>query len=105
MAGAGALAGVGFTMSLFLAGQAFPVEAQFAAAKIALFIASLIAGGLCTLILWPRRKMLGAPGRSEAHTSELHSLMRMSYPFLFLKKHMILQSSIHQPKRGFNSKT
>jgi NhaA family Na+:H+ antiporter len=53
LAGAGALAGIGFTMSLFIAGQAFP-PAEFAAAKIAIFLASLIAGGLGALILWPR---------------------------------------------------
>jgi NhaA family Na+:H+ antiporter len=57
--GAGALAGVGFTMSLFIAGQAF-TGAEFAAAKIAIFTASLIAGVLGTLILWPRAS-LGIP--------------------------------------------
>jgi len=41
LAGAGALAGIGFTMSLFIAGQAFPVEADFEAAKIAVFVASV----------------------------------------------------------------
>ena len=35
--GAGALAGIGFTMSLFIAGQAFPAAGDFAAAKIAVF--------------------------------------------------------------------
>jgi NhaA family Na+:H+ antiporter len=54
LAGAGALAGIGFTMSLFIAGQAFPDPADFAAAKIAIFLASLIAGALGALILWPR---------------------------------------------------
>jgi NhaA family Na+:H+ antiporter len=54
LVGAGALAGIGFTMSLFIASQAFPAAADFAAAKIAIFAASLIAGGLGTLILWPR---------------------------------------------------
>jgi NhaA family Na+:H+ antiporter len=54
MAGAGALAGIGFTMSLFIAGQAFPDQADFAAAKIAIFIASLIAGSIGILILWRR---------------------------------------------------
>jgi NhaA family Na+:H+ antiporter len=54
MAGAGALAGIGFTMSLFIAGRAFPNEADFAAAKIAIFIASLIAGGIGISILWRR---------------------------------------------------
>jgi NhaA family Na+:H+ antiporter len=54
LSGAGALAGIGFTMSLFIAAHAFPGEAEFAAAKIAIFIASLIAGVLGMLILWPR---------------------------------------------------
>ena len=53
--GAGALGGIGFTMSLFIAGQAFPNSAEFAAAKIAIFIASLIAAVLGTIILYPRR--------------------------------------------------
>jgi NhaA family Na+:H+ antiporter len=44
MLGAGALAGIGFTMSLFIAGRAFPDEADFAAAKIGVFAASLLAG-------------------------------------------------------------
>lgn len=51
--GAGALAGIGFTMSLFIARQAFP-SAEFEAAKIAIFAASLIAGGLGAAILWPK---------------------------------------------------
>ena len=55
LAGAGALAGIGFTMSLFIAGEAFPAAADFAAAKIAIFIASLAAGILGTAILWKRR--------------------------------------------------
>jgi Na+:H+ antiporter, NhaA family len=54
--GAGALGGIGFTMSLFIAGQAFPDAADYAAAKIAIFIASLIAAGLGTAILYPRRR-------------------------------------------------
>jgi NhaA family Na+:H+ antiporter len=37
LSGAGALAGIGFTMSLFISGQAFPVAEDFAAAKIAVF--------------------------------------------------------------------
>jgi NhaA family Na+:H+ antiporter len=42
--GAGALGGIGFTMSLFIAGQAFPAVGDFAAAKIAIFLASILAG-------------------------------------------------------------
>jgi NhaA family Na+:H+ antiporter len=54
LAGAGALAGIGFTMSLFIAGEAFAEPTDFAAAKIAIFTASLIAGVLGTAILWPK---------------------------------------------------
>jgi NhaA family Na+:H+ antiporter len=54
LCGAGALGGIGFTMSLFIAGVAFPDEADYAAAKIAIFLASLIAGAIGVLILWPR---------------------------------------------------
>ena len=53
--GAGALGGIGFTMSLFIAGLAFPNPADYTAAKIAIFIASLIAAVLGTIILYPRR--------------------------------------------------
>lgn len=52
LAGAGALAGIGFTMSLFIAGQAFPAEATFAAAKIAVFAASVLSAAAGVLILW-----------------------------------------------------
>jgi Na+:H+ antiporter, NhaA family len=54
--GAGTLGGIGFTMSLFIAGQAFPNAGDYAAAKIAIFIASLIAAGVGTVILYPRRR-------------------------------------------------
>jgi NhaA family Na+:H+ antiporter len=53
LAGAGALAGIGFTMSLFIAGQAFD-EAAFQAAKIAIFAASGTAATLGIAILWRR---------------------------------------------------
>ena len=43
LGGAGALAGIGFTMSLFIAGEAFRSEADFEAAKIAVFIASILS--------------------------------------------------------------
>jgi Ca2+-transporting ATPase len=60
--GVGALAGIGFTMSLFIAAEAFPAPADYAAAKIAIFIASLLAGLLGVAILWPR-KMEPEPSR------------------------------------------
>jgi NhaA family Na+:H+ antiporter len=53
LGGAGALAGIGFTMALFIASAAFPNPADYAAAKIAIFLASLVAGVLGVLILWP----------------------------------------------------
>lgn len=54
LCGAAALGGIGFTMSLFIAGIAFPEPATYAAAKIAIFVASLIAGSCGLLILWPK---------------------------------------------------
>ena len=54
LSGAGALAGIGFTMSLFIAAQAFPNGEDYAAAKIAIFVASLVAGAVGVVILWPR---------------------------------------------------
>jgi NhaA family Na+:H+ antiporter len=57
LTGAGALAGIGFTMSLFIAGQAFPNEAEFTAAKVAIFLASVIAGGVGALVLSPRARV------------------------------------------------
>jgi NhaA family Na+:H+ antiporter len=50
--GAGALSGIGFTMSLFIAAQAFPIASDFAAAKIAVFSASFIAALAGVAILW-----------------------------------------------------
>lgn len=52
--GAGALAGIGFTMSLFIAYEAFPIATDFAAAKIAIFVASTVAGILGAIILWKK---------------------------------------------------
>ncbi len=52
LGGAGALAGIGFTMSLFIAGQAFPAPADFAAAKIAVFAASVLSALAGVAVLW-----------------------------------------------------
>jgi NhaA family Na+:H+ antiporter len=52
LAGAGALAGIGFTMSLFIAGQAFPAMSDFAAAKIAVFSASVLSAIIGMAVLW-----------------------------------------------------
>ena len=65
LCGAGALAGIGFTMSLFIASEAFPNPADFASAKIAIFIASLIAGVIGAAILWPKHVPMDAAANSE----------------------------------------
>ncbi|MEP7246322.1 MAG: Na+/H+ antiporter NhaA [Gammaproteobacteria bacterium] len=52
LAGAGALAGIGFTMSLFIAAQAMPEPSAFAAAKIAVFAASVLSAVIGVAILW-----------------------------------------------------
>jgi NhaA family Na+:H+ antiporter len=59
LCGAGALGGIGFTMSLFIAGVAFADPADYAAAKIAIFLASIVAGGLGVLVLWPKPRTEG----------------------------------------------
>lgn len=53
--GAGAISGIGFTMSIFIASLAFK-ENDFPAAKIAIFIASIAAAVLGTMILWRQNK-------------------------------------------------
>lgn len=63
LAGAGALAGIGFTMSLFIAGQAFPAAADFSAAKIAVFSASVISAVIGVALLWDAN--WPAPGADE----------------------------------------
>ena len=68
LCGAGALGGIGFTMSLFIAGVAFPDPADFAAAKIAIFIASIIAGAAGLAILWRRHEGVVTRSPGRAHT-------------------------------------
>src|SRR4029450_10565716 len=54
--GAGALAGIGFTMSLFIAGQAFGGADDFSAARIAVFCASTVSAVVgVALLAWPSR--------------------------------------------------
>ena len=57
--GAGCLAGIGFTMSIFITGLAFEDPATEAMAKIAVLAASLLSGLLGWLIL------RGAPEHGE----------------------------------------
>ncbi|HEX6176962.1 MAG TPA: Na+/H+ antiporter NhaA [Thermoanaerobaculia bacterium] len=67
VAGTGALAGIGFTMSLFIAQQAL-TGTDFTAAKIAVFIASLVAAVIGTALLWKRARPVED---REAHGSEI----------------------------------
>jgi Na+:H+ antiporter, NhaA family len=65
--GAGALAGIGFTMSLFIAGQAFPQHGDFAAAKVAVFLASILSAVIGVAVLWnaPAADPAGGSGTAE----------------------------------------
>ena len=51
MTGVGVLAGIGFTMSLFIASLAFPQPELLATAKLGILIASLVAGSAGLLLL------------------------------------------------------
>ena len=55
LTGAGALAGIGFTMSLFIASQAFPQESDYAAVKIAIFAGSILSAIIGVAVLWNGR--------------------------------------------------
>ena len=50
--GVGALAGIGFTMSLFLAELSFPDSSELDLAKFGILIASMLAAALGLLTLW-----------------------------------------------------
>ena len=50
--GAGCLAGMGFTMSLFIAGQSFSSASDYDAAKVAIFLASIVAATAGIGTLW-----------------------------------------------------
>jgi NhaA family Na+:H+ antiporter len=52
--GAGVLAGMGFTMSLFIGAHSFPIESDLSASKIAVFVASITAAISGSWILYRR---------------------------------------------------
>jgi NhaA family Na+:H+ antiporter len=60
-------------MSLFIAGQSF-TGSDFDAARIAIFLASLLAGTIGTLILWPR--VAPQSGRGDEIGTPIESGMR-----------------------------
>ncbi len=63
--GAGALAGIGFTVSIFIAGLAFADPVVTDASKAGILAASLTAGLLGAAILLPRRKPVPAPSGAD----------------------------------------
>ncbi len=65
--GGGTLAGIGFTMSLFVAGLAFGGNELLAEAKLAILLTSLLAGGLGYALL----RATTAPPASEADEMSL----------------------------------
>jgi NhaA family Na+:H+ antiporter len=52
LTGAGVLAGIGFTMSLFIASLAFPLTTDYAAVKIGVYTASILSAVIGVAILW-----------------------------------------------------
>lgn len=63
--GAACLAGIGFTMSLFITLLAFENATQLALAKTAILVASLFAGMLGWFLLYPAKRAKGSPGRTS----------------------------------------
>jgi NhaA family Na+:H+ antiporter len=70
LTGAGALAGIGFTMSLFIASLALPGPTEFAAAKLAVILSSMVAGGLGSALLWARPRRNSGPAGEGAASGE-----------------------------------
>ena len=66
--GAGALAGIGFTMSLLIAGEAFRNASDFAAAKIAVYIGSIASALIGVAILWNAGRDRGKRQPAQAET-------------------------------------
>ena len=66
LASASFLAGVGFTLSLFIAGAAFPDPATLASAKLGIIVASLLAAGLGWLFM-----TLNSPAANRSSKFEL----------------------------------
>ena len=65
MTGVGFLAGIGFTVSIFIAGLAFDASALDDAAKVGILAASVLAGGLGAAVLGLRPGQRLAAGRAK----------------------------------------
>ncbi len=76
LAGAGAMAGIGFTMSLFIASEAFPDAADFAAAKVAIFAASMVAAIIGVAVLWNSEAAKAPSQLDEAAAAVVPGLSR-----------------------------
>jgi hypothetical protein len=65
-------------MSLFIAGQAFPGTADFAAAKVAVFIASILSAAIGVAVLWraPRPGEAGEDARAGSVRRNRHRACR-----------------------------
>lgn len=66
--GAGALSGIGFTMSLFIASEAFANAADFTAAKLAIFGASLVSALIGIAVLWGSEAARASDANAESPT-------------------------------------
>ncbi len=68
--GVACLAGIGFTMSLFVSGLAFPGSALIAQAKLGIVFASVVAGLLGAAIVWWATSRVPAPTADVTLASE-----------------------------------
>jgi NhaA family Na+:H+ antiporter len=64
LTGAACLAGIGFTMSIFVASLAFPSAARLDEAKLGIFAASLVAGVLGALVVSVAGRRAALPARA-----------------------------------------
>jgi NhaA family Na+:H+ antiporter len=75
LVGSGALSGIGFTMSLFIASEAFPLASDFAATKIAVFVASGLAAAIGSYLLWQTGREREAPATKREESPESCTLV------------------------------
>ncbi len=70
IAGAACLAGIGFTMSLFVAGLAFPGSSLIEQAKLGIVIASVVAGLCGAAVIWWTTAPVRVAERQEEPSTE-----------------------------------
>ena len=79
--GAGALAGIGFTMSLFIAGQAFASPDDFSAAKIAVFLASIVSAVAGVALLWRPLRAEASEDEATGESAAAYGHSELDHPF------------------------